>query len=245
MLRVDTDELIKLTVKLEKVHRAAFPNAVRSTLNNAAFETKKEIPIQGQKKFITRSKGFLRAFSTVDKATGFNVNRMVATTGINSKKGSKVASNLEKQEFGGSLYTSKIVPHDDSRVSKSHSKRLRRKNWPSKINAHNSTQAFKSHTGTRGSKFVAAVMSAAKRGKKYMILESQGRGMLYEIKGLKSNRKTGRLNFKVDKLFSIKRSSRATTQSKGFIRASKNKVIKKITKNYKNNAEYQLKKYWK
>jgi len=46
----------------------------------------KRIPIQGAKRFITRNKGFLKAFSTVDKASGFKINSMVSMAGIDSKK---------------------------------------------------------------------------------------------------------------------------------------------------------------
>lgn len=245
MLKIDADELIRYTVKLEKFNKSALPSAVRNTLNNAAFETKNEIPIQGSKRFITRNKGFLRAFSTVDKASGFNLNSMVATTGIDAKKGERVAQGLVAQEFGGAVNTSRLVPHDDARTSKSHQKRLRKKNWLKKVNAHNATPAMRAHKGSRNSKFVAAVMSTAKRGKKYMILESQGRGMLYEIKSLKSSRSTGKLNFKLEKLFSLKRSSEANVSGKGFIMASKNNAMKKLPEFYKKNAEFQLNKHWR
>lgn len=245
MFKIDADEVIKLTVTLEKLNRSALPSAVRNTLNNAAFETKQQIPIEGSKRFITRNKGFLKAFSTVDKASGFDIDKMRATAGINSSRGERVADGLVAQEFGGSLHTSRLVPHDEARTSKSHRKRLRKKNWLSKVNAHNASGAFKSHKGTRNSKFVAAVMSTAKRGKKHMILESGGRGMLYEIKSLKSSRSTGRLSFKLDKLFYLKRSSEANVSGRGFIRASKDAASKKLPEFYKSNAEYQLKKHWR
>ena len=58
MLKLDADEVIKLTVKLDKLHRSALPSAVRNTLNNAAFQTKKEIPIQGQSDLLLGEKRF-------------------------------------------------------------------------------------------------------------------------------------------------------------------------------------------
>lgn len=245
MLTIDADEVIKLTNKLEKVHRSALPSAIRNTLNNSAFEVKNQIPIQGKKKFITRNKGFLRSFSTVDKASGFNVDSMMATAGINSKKGSQVAEGLVSQEFGGVLNTSRLVPHDEARTSKSHMKRLRRKNWKKKINAHKATRAYRNHKGTKNSKFVAAVMSTAKSGKEFMILENGGTGMLYRVKGLKSNVRRGKLSFRVEKLFYIKSNDTAQTKGKGFILASKMIAFKKVNEFYENNANYQLKKHWK
>jgi hypothetical protein len=245
MLKLDADEVIKLTVKLEKLHRSALPSAVRNTLNNAAFETKKEIPIQGAKRFITRNKGFLKAFSTVDKASGFKINSMVSMAGINSKKGGDIANELEKQEFGGNLDTSRLVPHNDARTSKSKERRLQRKNRLNSLDAHKASKAYKSHRGTKKSKFVAAVMSTAASGKKYMLLENKGTGMLYELKGLK-NRKSGRgPKFKLKKLFFLKKSDSANVNGRGFIRAAKVKASKSINIFYKKNAEYQLKKHWK
>lgn len=243
--KIDNDEVIKLTVKLGKLNRGAIPNAVRNTLNNAAFETRNEIPNQGRKKFITRNKNFLKFMTTVDKANGFNLKSMVATVGIDASKGKKTAEGLAAQEFGGNLYTSRLVPHNDARTSKSHNKRVKRKNWLNKLNAHNASGAYRAHKGTRSSKFVSAVMSTAKAGKKYMILENRGTGILYEIKSLKSNVRSGKTSFKVEKLYVLKKNSSANVKGVRFIRASKDVIIKKIPKYYKNNAEFQIKKHWK
>ena len=90
---INTNDVIKLTNKLDELHRSALPSAVRNTLNNAAFEMKKNIPFQADKKFITRDKGFFKRMSAVNKASGFDINRMVAETGIISKD-KKLAKNL-------------------------------------------------------------------------------------------------------------------------------------------------------
>ena len=95
---VNTDGAIQLTAKLEKLHRSAFPVAVRGTLNDAAFKTKSLVPKVARSKFTTRQKSFFRAFSTVDKATGFDLRNMKATAGINSAKGSEVAEGLDTRD---------------------------------------------------------------------------------------------------------------------------------------------------
>jgi hypothetical protein len=245
MLKLDADEVIKLTVKLETLHRSALPSAVRNTLTNAAFETKKEIPIQGAKRFITRRKTFLKAFSVVDKASGFKINSMVSKAGINANKNADIAHELEKQEFGGNLDTSRLVPHDDARVSKSKQRRLQSTNWLTKLEAHKASKAYRSHRGTKKSKFVAAVMSTAASGKKYMLLENKGTGMLYELKGLKKGKSGRDARFKLKKVFYLKKADSANVNGRGFIRAAKTKASKKINIFYKKNAEYQLKKHWK
>ena len=245
MLKLDADSVIKLTVTLEKLHKSALPSAVRNTLNNAAFETKKEIPIQGAKRFITRNKGFLKGYSEVQKAKGFKIDSMSSIAGITTKKNAKIARQMETQEFGGNLQTGRLVPHDDARRSKSKAKMLKTNNHLNKVEAHNAGRAFKSHSGTRNSKFVAAVMSTAASGKKYMLLGSTGKGTLYEVKNVKRSTNTKGPRFTLNKLFIQKKSKTKNVNGRGFIRAAKTEASKKINIFYKKNAEYQLKKHWK
>ena len=49
ILNVNTDAVVALTNKLEKLHRSAFPVAVRSTLNSAAFDMKKDTILKSAK----------------------------------------------------------------------------------------------------------------------------------------------------------------------------------------------------
>lgn len=239
-LRIDTSEVIKFTNKLEKLNRSAFPNAVRNTLNNAAFETRKEIPITAQKKFVTRSKSFFRAFTVFDKAKGFDVDKMISKAGINGGKsgGQRVAENLVKQEKGGNIEAGRLTPHNRSRVSNSLSKRIRKKNYKSKVDAFNASKTYRNAKGSNRSKFVASVMAANKSGKKHFILETNGTGMLYEIKSINTN--TG--NFKLEKLFNLRRESNHKVKGQNYILESANKVSKNIPRFYKKNAEYQFKK---
>src|SRR5690606_35099496 len=126
-LNVNSDAVIALTAKLEKMHKSAFPSAVRNTLNNAAFETRNLLPTTGAKQFkYQRNKSFLKTFSTVDKAKGWDVNRMASTVGINASRDSVLADNLESQEFGGVVSGKKIIAHDDARIGRSKAKRVAR-----------------------------------------------------------------------------------------------------------------------
>ena len=76
-LDVKTDASIQLTAKLEKLHRSAFPSAVRNTLNDVAFETKSLIPKKAEGKFTIRQKNLFKRMSLVNKATGWNINNMI------------------------------------------------------------------------------------------------------------------------------------------------------------------------
>ncbi|AGH07778.1 hypothetical protein CEPG_00030 [Cellulophaga phage phiSM] len=55
---INNKEVISLTAKLERLNKSALPSAVRNTLNRAAFETKKNIPLVAASVFTTRQKSF-------------------------------------------------------------------------------------------------------------------------------------------------------------------------------------------
>lgn len=239
---VNNDAVIALTAKLERLNKSAFPSAVRNTLNNAAFETKKNIPKVAATKFVTRQKSFFRKFSIVDKAGGFNVNAMAATTGINKSLDPELAKNLEAQETGGSVQGRKLVPHDHARTSKSQAKRVSSRNYINKVKAHNANKAFRAHRGTRSSKFIAAVMSTAKAGKRHMLLSSGSRGMVYEVNSISSNRRTRKIKFKLKKLYAVRNTKTHRVSASGFMRKSGEMAAKNMNKNFKNNAEFQFKK---
>lgn len=242
VLNVNNDEVIALTSKLERLHKSAFPSAVRNTLNNAAFETKKNIPLVARTKFTTRQRTFFKRMSVVDKAQGFNIDNMVATVGIDSSKNPVLAENLESQEYGGMVKAKKLIPHDDARVSKSQNKRVSAKNNLNKVRAHDATPAFRRHRGTRRSKFVASVMSTAKSGKSHMLLKTTTRGTIYEVKNVSSNRKTGGLKFKIKKLYSIREKRNHTVKGQFFVNKSASMASKRIEEFYIDNAEFQFKK---
>ena len=243
-LNVNDKTVIDLTAKLEKMHKSAFPSAVRNTLNDAAFETRKLLPTVGARQFkYQRNKSFLKTFSTVDKAKGFNVKQMHSTVGIDATRDRVLADNLESQEFGGTVKGNKIVAHDKSRVSGSKAKRVSRRNAKDKVKAHNATRSYKAHRGSRNSKFVAAVMSTAESGKNHMLLNYGNRGMIYEIKNISQNRKTRKINFKIKKLYSIRNKNTSNVKPVHFMRASSSAASKGINDMYKKNAEFQFKKH--
>lgn len=239
---VNNDAVIALSAKLERLNKSAFPSAVRNTLNNAAFETKKNIPTVAASKFVTRQKSFFRKMSIVEKANGFDVNSMVATAGINKAINPQLAQNLEAQEVGGTVQGRKLVPHDHSRTSKNSAKKVSSRNYINKVKAHNANKAFKAHRGTRGSKFIAAVMSTAKAGKRHMLLSSGNRGMVYEVSAVSQNRRSRKVNFKLKKLYSVRNTKTHRVAASGFMEKSGNMAAKNMNKNFKNNAEFQFKK---
>lgn len=164
-LDVNTDASIQLTAKLEKLHRSAFPSAVRNTLNDAAFETKKLIPEKASSEFTIRQKNLFKRMSIVQKANGWNVNNMVSKIGIDGSKGS-LSDGLEKQETGGNLEGRKLTPHNMGRISGNYAKKLKVKNQFSKIGK----------IGTKNKKV---------KGSKYFRIDKGSKGTVFENLGNK------------------------------------------------------------
>lgn len=237
---VNNDAVIALSANLERLNRSAFPSAVRNTLNRTAFEAKKNIPEVASKKFITRQKTFFKRFSIVDKAQGFDVNKMVSTVGIDSRQNQVVAENLVSQEFGGIVSGKKLIPHDDARTSKNNAKRVRSKNHLNRVNVHNATRAFKGHRGSKRSRFVSAVMSTAKSGKKFMLIHSGTTGMIYELSGLSQNRRTKKLKFKAKKVYSVRSNKTHSVKGQHFMLRSATLASRDMNKYFIENAEFQF-----
>lgn len=239
---VNNEKVIALSANLERLNRSAFPSAVRNTLNRAAFEMKKQVPKSAAKKFTTRQKTFFKRFSATKKAEGFNVNKMVATTGIDSKESKELAQNLGSQELGGMVSAKKLVPHDDARISKSPNKKVLQLFWTNKVKAHDATRAFKGKKGPRGTKFMAAVMSTAKSGKKHMILKTGKMGMLYHLTSVSKNAKSNKVSFKIKKLYSVRDNKSHKVKRSGFMKDSSRIVSKRIDEYFIENAEFQFNK---
>ncbi len=129
-LNINTDEAVKFTNKLEKLHKSALPVAVRETLNEAAFDLKKnEMLKKAKSAFIERQQNFFKANSKVEKALGFNINAMKATVGFfeNTLKGNNnyAVKDLEQQEHGGRIDGKSFIPTIFSRVGNSNKGKIR------------------------------------------------------------------------------------------------------------------------
>lgn len=153
-LNVNNDIAIQFTAKLEKLHRSAFPSAVRNTLNEVAFNAKKLVPQKANENFTIRQKNLFTRMTLVQKASGFNVSGMSSKIGIDGTKGS-LSEGLEKQETGGVITGRKLIAHDMARTSSSNKKKVKGKNYLKNINLKN-----------KGSKYVRI-----KKGAKDTIFE--------------------------------------------------------------------------
>ena len=128
ILEVNAEAVRKVSDRLEELGKYALPNAVRNTLNSAAFDTKKRVPITASKHFTTRNKSFFRSFTLVNKAGGNNISAMRSEVGINATRQSKVAAGLEKQEFGGTIKNRNLIAMDQARTGNSADKKVKKAN---------------------------------------------------------------------------------------------------------------------
>lgn len=129
MLNINDDQVVKFTNNLEKLHRSDLPIAVRSTLNDMAFDVKQvELLRSAEDHFILRKPSFFKKHSGVKKAEGFDMDKMNSQVGI-MPKGSLAAENLETQEKGGIIKNRSSIYMDTARTSQNKSKTVRRANY--------------------------------------------------------------------------------------------------------------------
>jgi hypothetical protein len=217
-LDVNTDASIELTAKLEKMHKSAFPSAVRNTLNGAAFKTKRLVPKKASLNFTIRQKSLFKKFVVVDKASGWDVKRMKSVIGLQTSAGKdRLIDGLVKQELGGVVSNRRLVAHDKARISGSNSKKIRKKNYLSN--------------------FIGRVGTPKKRvkGSKYIMIKgSAGKKTIFEVK-----------NKKLTPIFTVRNTDKTRLKKRPFLRPVAALVSKRIPEMYKNNAEFQFKKYLK
>lgn len=213
---VNTDATIGLTAKLEKLHRSAFPVAVRGTLNNAAFETKQIIPKAAGGKFTIRQKNLYKKFIIVDKATGFDLNSMKAVVGIdgNVKGGHKVAKGLAAQETGGVIKGRKFIPTVYARISGSYGKKLKKKHHFENIKI--TTPKNKN------------------KNSKYILRKKGNGGIVFDV-----SRK------KMKPVFTYRTTNKTRLNARPLLRPSARLAAKKMNKFYAINAEKQFKRLMK
>ena len=216
-LDINAEKVYDLKDKLEKMSSYAFPVSVRSALNNAAFETKKNIPRYAQSEFVTRNKGLFKAFISVNKAEGKDLKNMASAVGVFNAAKSKLASDLSQQEIGGTVPDRSLIPMDQARVSSSNSKSVKKANYLSTINI---SKSRKKGTGTG-----------------YIIIKKGDSGTVFSTKKGSKN--------KLTPLYSYKKGRRASLKRKPFIQPVALKERQRIAEYFVNSAERMLKKIMK
>ncbi len=212
-LDVNTDASIQLTAKLEKLHRSAFPSAVRNTLNDVAFESKKLVPKKANEEFTVRQNNLFKRFVLVQKAKGFDVSKMNSAIGLDGTSQTKLTEGLAKQETGGTLKGRKLTPHNMGRISGSYGKKLKAK------------FQFKN---------LDKISTTKKRikGSKYIRIDKGSKGTVFESK-----------KGKLTPIFNYRQNPTQRLSRKPFINPSALEASKKIEALYFKNAQFQFNKY--
>ena len=211
-IRFDASNLKKYNKNLEKIRTQVTPKAVRNTLNDVAFNTKKRIPLVAQQEFTVRNKGLFRAFILVNKVNSNNIDTMQSEVGIFNRN-EKTAEGLAKQETGGTAERS-MIGMDQARVSGSVAKKIRAGNYLNKINLPSSR--------SKGS------------GTGFVMIQKNGEGTLFKTSGKKKQ--------KLTPLYTFKRNRRVQVKKKPFIKLSADLEARKMNAIYIKNANYLIRK---
>ena len=241
ILNVNTDATILLTAKLERLNKSAFPSAVRSTLNDAAFEMKQVNILDSARRNMTvRNPSFFRKFTGVNRAQGFNVYAMQSEVGFvntdpNKIKGKKAIEGMEHNEVGGADATGAMyLPK--SRTSGNANRLVKRGARFAKGKIATGTS---SKMRTKKLNFVANAYASAQQKKPTFIETSKGK-FLVQVTKFSSDHK--KLNIKMDFLMRSRKQHVAHAKATHFNKEAALKTQKQIEVFYAKNAEYQFQK---
>mgnify|MGYP000851062146 CR=1 FL=1 len=218
-IRVDTTELGRLSRALIQFRRSAFPSVTRSTLNDLAFETKKNVNKLSYNQFTIRERPRQNIFNTgilVEKAKYDRIETMKSSVGLNGQsRWGNLSKSVSKQELGGTIDKKSMIPLNTVRVSRSNKKKITKKKNLSKLNFSrgNSGGYFKFN---------------AKNGKQY-IAEPAGKGKRRKLKLLYTFKKGRSIRIK-PKPFLIPSAVKASRKTEYFFRKNAKRVIERSTR---------------
>ena len=236
-LNVNTDAVVALTNKLEKLHRSAFPVAVRSTLNSAAFDMKKDTILKSAKdNFTQRKPTFFKANSRVEAAKGFDIKTMSSKVGFTGD--SQAVDDLEKQEHGGQIGSRDFLPYggkskaNPARSGNSYGKNIK-PNARLKDMKYTNVKDVKAKTEKQ--KFIRAVVDTGVGG----FVLGNTNPILWKVISIK---KTGKNRFKLLPLYSFKENRKISVKSTNFMKEATEETTKKIEDFYYIQAKKQFDK---
>ena len=209
-ININTSAVVAFTNKLEKMHRSAMPNAIRGTLNRAAFDVKQRtMPLSADRHFEKRSPNFFKANSKVEMATGWTVPSMRSTVGFvshNLKYNNLAVRELEQQEYGGEIDKRTFVPMDEARRGgnatpvrpQNRLREIRGKMQSGSLAGIPNVSAAKGRSGKE--QYVKTAIFAGVRG--FMIAGLHGKRSLYRINSIR--KVGGKTEIKSTAIYSVK-----------------------------------------
>ncbi len=251
-LNVNTDENVILANKLEKLHRSAFPVAVRQALDSAAFDMKKDTLLSSAKKsFQNRHPGNVwRTFSRVNKSKGFDIDKFGSEVGFRDLPRSDFAENQDEQERGGKIDGRSFIPLDEARSGSGQVKKKYRLNRLSsktfvdakRVKTRGAKGGGKATLRDRKQPFVTAAITARKQfGNDAFVLsqfESNGSRILYHIK--KAKNVGGKLILDYTPIYSVKSGRNVNVDKTNYLQVAGKKSVKKLPKFFQKAGERQI-----
>ena len=238
ILNVNTDEVVRYSNKLEKLHRSAFPVAIRGALNNAAFDVKQNtMPVSAGKEFVNRNPNFFKANSKVIMAKGFNVRTMQAMVGFTTDKlkgSNQAVEDLEQQEHGGKIKGRAFIPLDVARGG-SNTRPVRPSNRLTRIKKVVNARNVRGKS--RQQKFIKAAMAAGAGG--YVIGNFTPK-ILWKITGI--TKRGTKIKIKKVPVYSYEKGRDVNVSATNFMKKATLKTAKKLEGFYIKQAKKQIEK---
>lgn len=251
-LNLDTDELTILSNKLERLNRSAFPVAVRQTLDGMAFDMRNEVPKVAQTKFRKRSPGNVWKFAgRVNKARGFDVQKMQAEYGFRDLPRSNFSENQKQQERGGKIGNRQMIALDGARGGSGAVRKpyrissLRNKTF---VDANRITKRRTKGGGTatvnsRKEKMIVAMHVAKKNFKRdaYVLGSFGSRSrFLFHVKSIRGS--SDKLDFNIIPIYKVNEPGKVDVRSTHYISEASERTKRKGVRIFKANANRQFKK---
>jgi hypothetical protein len=236
---IETKGIAKLAIQLHEVHRAALPNAVRFTLNDLAFDVKKIqlMPALVSSYLIIRKPSFFKKYSGVDKAVGWEIDKMISEVGMIPKgDASHAVERLKQQDEGGSLIHTQ-VPLYATRRDSSHKKLVQNQLYWSKIKIKAKIQYGDKQGLIRA--VTATRISHAGGGTPVGVIYGK---YLFGIQGFT---RIGQKQIKLHltRLYEVEKEKTRHIKAHHFMRKASNESGRQIQELFNRNAEKQLSKF--
>lgn len=228
--------------KLIELNRSAFPVAIRGALNDTAFDNKKRTMPASAQRFVNRQKNFFIANSKVQPAVGFSINDMKAISGfyenklINQSTNFSV-KNLEEQEEGGQISHKSFIPLPGARTGGKGNVRSN-----ARLKAIKNQKIINSKNANGANWAQRAIKSVVFAGVGGLVLVPGKKGsVLWRVKSI---RRSGNVQFRVDKLYSFNKNRVVRVHKTDFMKESGLKSEKSIQAFYIKQAQRQIEKYY-
>lgn len=229
ILDVNNSDVIKHVNRLERVRSKSMPYAIRNTLNDIAFDTRKRQIRNTKKRFVNRQQNFFSSRINVKKAQGLSVKTMESESGVfarNTSKKEQPVFNLKQQDQGGSLFVG-AVPTKNARGG----------NESKKIQSNSQLRRAKvresSKKATAMKSYIARHAIAAKTGK--MI---KGKSAIYRVTGIYRASKD-KIAFNKELLY-VRHYGVKNYRKKPFVHPSEQWLRQRMNNRFTDNIKKQL-----